>query len=452
MAGHRTLIKGGRIATMDDALGEFEGDLLIEGSIIRAVAAAIDEPADEIIDARDMIVIPGLVDTHTHVWETPFRGLQEEYFIGVYPRRVLFTPEDVYAGVYAGALEFIANGTTTVVDFCHVINSLPHAIQAVAALRDAGIRGVHCHSFSRSPRAPAASHEQLFEEAEWVREDIVQNDNGGLLSMMIGVSERQHGVEIPTFAREFDFARQHGLRIQCHMIREKHLTAFHRAGFLGPDFMPVHGTSFSKAELDLMRDHQMALSFNPYCEYRRDLCAMLGQALERGIPVAWGVDVPCSFEPDLFKQMQLVVQMQAHYDAVEDKVSGRTTRRKPTLGAYDAFKAGTQVGAKTIGLGDKTGSLTPGKEADVVLMRLPYAGLCGSDVATHLMYQSGARDVDTVFIAGKLRKRGGQMVDVDQARVRHLVREARDNVMARPFEPGIEWKLPGATWAHIEEL
>jgi len=459
MTTGRTLIKGGHIVTMDDALGDLEqGDILIEGSKIVAVSASIDEPADEVVDASGQILIPGLVDTHIHLWEMPMRGFSHlfhhstQYFTHIYPRRGVFGADDVYAGVYAGALELISNGTTTVLDYCHCVNSVPHGTSAVAGLRDAGIRGIHGHAVGiRSPILGDVPADRRFEEADRVRDEVVQDDGEGLLSMMIALSERQLGADIDLFAREVEFARKRDMRMTLHSIQDLHMTALHDAGLLGSDFLPVHGTQMNRHELDVMAKLNVPLSFTPSCEYKRDLAAMLGWAVERDIQLSWGVDVPTFVDPDLFAQMKLVVQMQQHYDALEDKISGFAPRRRPTLSARDVLKAGTLGGARAVGLDARIGSLAPGKEADIVFLGLPFAGASQGDVCAHILYQSGARDVESVMIAGKFRKRDREMLDVDRERVRAMVNAARERVMARAFEPKPEWKIPPYDWRHLSK-
>jgi cytosine/adenosine deaminase-related metal-dependent hydrolase len=457
MTAARTLIKGGHIVTMDDALGDFgRGDVLIEGKKIAAVGALIDERADETIDASGQILIPGLIDTHIHLWELPMRGISHlfhhntQYATHIHPRRGVFGPDDVYAGVYAGALELISNGTTTVLDFCHCINSVPHGEQAVAGLRDAGIRGIHGHAVGyRSPLVEHASDQQRFDEADRIRQEVVQDDGNGLLSMMIALSDRQLGAELDLYAREVDFARKREMRMTMHSIQDLHITAMNNAGLLGSDCLTVHGTQLNRQELDVLARLEMPLSFTPSCEYKRDLAAMLGWAIERGIQLSWGVDVPAYVDPDLFAQMRLVTEMQQHHDAVEDKACGFMPRRKPTLSARDVLKAGTSGGAKSIGLEAKIGSLTPGKEADIVFLGLPLAGGSVGDICSHIIFQSGSRDVESVMIAGTFRKRNKQMLNVDVERVRAMVEQARQRVMSRSFTPRPEWNGAMPDWRNI---
>lgn len=448
----RTLIKGGSVVTMDATLGELlQGDVLVEGKKIVAVKDRIDEPADEVVDAKGMIVMPGLIDTHIHLWQLPLRNFSHlyhhstQYFSHAYPRRIVFGPEDVYGGVYAGALELISNGTTTVLDFCHCVNSLPHGESAVAGLRDSGIRGVHGHSISRPPKL-GHSHEDKLADAERVRSDVVGNDSDGLLSMMLALSERQMGAEMEEYRREFDFARKRGMRITGHAIQELQVTALNKANLLGSDLLLVHATQMTRQELDLLKKNDMSISFTPSVEFKRDSCAMLGWAIERNIQLTWGVDVPTYVDPDLFSQMRIVMTMQLHKDALEDSSSHMSHRRVPTLSAEQTLYAGTLGGAKALGLDDRIGSLTPGKEADIVILDQPFAGTTAGSLASHIIFQSGSRDVDAVMIAGKFRKRGRQMLDVDRDHVRKLVADVQTRVMAQPFTPHFEWSMPPADW------
>ncbi|MEC7762644.1 MAG: amidohydrolase family protein [Pseudomonadota bacterium] len=457
MAGKRILFKGAHLVTMDDTLGDFEvGDVLIEGREIAAVAAQIDEPVDEVVDATDQIIIPGLIDTHIHMWEMPLRGMSHtinhpvQYFSYVYPRRGVFEAEDVYVGVYACGLELISNGTTTVLDFCHCVNTRPHAEQAVKGLRDSGIRGVHGHSIGvRSPLVEFASDDQRFADAERVREEVVQDDGDGLLSMMIGLSERQHGADMELFKREIDFARHHNMRMTLHSLQELHVTALHQAGLLGSDMLPVHCTQASREELDIMAKFEVPISFAVACGFKREASTMIRWAAERGVQLTWSCDVATLHDPNLFAQMKLVYDMEQHYDAIEDRMNAMTPRSTPTLSARDVLRGGTIGAAKAIGMEHRIGSITPGKQADLVIMDLPLAGPSLGDVCNHILLQSGARDVNSVLIAGEFRKRDGEMLNIDRARVRRMVAEVRERVLARPFTPKAEWPFPPHNWSTV---
>ncbi|MBV9238199.1 MAG: amidohydrolase family protein, partial [Xanthobacteraceae bacterium] len=134
----RTLVQCGWLVTLDDAIGDFHGaELLFTGDRIEAVGKSLNATADEVIDARDKIVMPGFVNAHMHTWETALRGIAAEWMSASYMKHIHgnlathYKPEDNYLGNLIGALDQIDSGTTTLVDWCHNITTLEHAERAI---------------------------------------------------------------------------------------------------------------------------------------------------------------------------------------------------------------------------------------------------------------------------------------------------------------------------------
>lgn len=187
----RTLVKGGRLLTMADGVEETAADLLIEGTRIAAIGRGLAVADAETLDATGMIVLPGFVDTHRHVWQTPLRTLAADWSLYDYFTQMrlvygsFFTAEDAYLGNLAGALEALAAGVTTVVDHCHVINTPEHADEAIRGLDEAGIRAVFCYGLFPSPahhpfRLPADSGWRL-DDARRVRRARLSADDGRIV-------------------------------------------------------------------------------------------------------------------------------------------------------------------------------------------------------------------------------------------------------------------------------
>lgn len=432
MAGS-ILIRRGHVLTMDEQLGDLPvGDVLVRGSTIAKVGAELDDPADEVIDADGMFVLPGLVDTHIHLWQTVLRGLaadlwKGEYFTHVLPYRERFRPEDMYAGGYVGGLELLSHGTTTALDFCHAISSPSHVDSALTGLRDSGLRGVFAYSVKETPPGVWRSQDERFRDVERIQETI-----GDRLSLMVALSDLET-VDIDTCVREVEFARSRGLRMTIHSNFEQQVTAMHGAGLLGPDLLPVHGNLMNDHELDLIAEYGTPISFTPSVEVYGAPCTVLGRALRRGIPITWGCDIPSLVNGDLFAQLRLVVHVQGYLDAQWERLNGRSGGRVPgipTLSPRAALRSATIGGATALGLGDRIGSLTPGKEADIVLLDSGPFGTSLCDPAAHIVFQAGAQDVDTVLVAGEVRKRSGRLLDLDVGRVHQLIASSREHVLA----------------------
>ena len=174
MSGRRKLIAGGWVLSMDPTIGDLrQGDVLVEDSRIVAIAPSIEAADTERIAARGMIVLPGFVDTHRHTWQTCVRHRYADIDPQIYFAEMLgakgaaFRSEDVYAGTLLGALSALDSGTTTMLDWSHVQNTPEHTDAAIAALRDAGIRGVFAHGW---PLVEAASW--MFDSQRRHPEDI----------------------------------------------------------------------------------------------------------------------------------------------------------------------------------------------------------------------------------------------------------------------------------------
>ncbi|MFC4048690.1 amidohydrolase family protein [Actinomadura syzygii] len=441
--GRRTLIRGGHLVTMDDTLGDLpSGDLLIDDDVIAAVVAAgAAGDADAVIDASGMIVLPGLVDTHIHLWQTVLRGMASELWTGEYFERVLpyrarFRPDDVYAGGYVGGLELLSNGVTTALDFCHCIVSPGHADAAVAGLVAAGLRGVHGYSLRAKPPGHFTTHDQRSADAVRLNGEIAARGKGRV-GLMLALSDLET-VDVPTCAREVAQARELGLRMTIHSNFPGQVTAMHEAGLLGPNLLLVHCNVVTDRELDMLAHAGAAISVTPGVEIGLGSpFTVLGRAIRRGVRIGWGCDIPSFTNSDLIAQMRLAHQVQNFLDGAAERAEGRSGRRPgvPTLTARDVLRHGTIEGARALGLDDRIGSLTPGKQADVVLLRAPEFGTSLCDPAAHLLLQSGVQDVDTVLVAGRVRKRGGRLTGVDPGFLTALVDRARSHVLAAEPPP-----------------
>ncbi|MBB5084884.1 amidohydrolase family protein [Nonomuraea endophytica] len=426
------LIRGGHLLTMDDAIGDVPGgDLLIDGSTI--VSAGPSNPgaqADEVIDATGMIVLPGFVDTHIHLWQTVLRGLASElwhgeYFTSVLPYRSRFRPEDVYAGGLAGGRELLGNGVTTALDFCHCIATPRHSDMAVAGLIDSGIRGVHGYSLRDKPPGHFTSHDQRLADAVRVQEGLGHDR----VSLMLALSDLET-VDLATSAKEVAFARERGLGMTIHSNYAGQITAMHEAGLLGPDLVPVHGNVVTDDEIRMLADADATLSSTPAVEIGLGSSfSIVRRAVKLGLRVGWGCDIVTYTDADLLGQMRLGYQLTCYLDSEEERSQGRDGRRRPgipTLTAREVLRMATVYGARALGLSARIGSLTPGKEADVILVK----GGSLADPAAHVLMQCNGRDVDTVLVAGEVRKRAGQHVGLDPERSGALIDAARAHVLA----------------------
>ena len=429
----RKLLQGGYVLTMDPALGEMaDADVLIEGDRIALVAPHISAGDAEIIDARGTIVMPGFIDCHRHMWQTQLRALTADWSLYDYSSRIrsiyssFYDPDDAYLGCYAGFLDAINAGITTIIDHSHIMNSPDHADEVVRAFTDSGIRGVLCYGMFGNP----AVHEKVslgrflppawhFDDVRRLRTRYFSSDDGRVM-LGIALTEAEF-FPMEYSRREIALARAIGARrISAHCglgamsAHTRYVLRLHRAGLLGPDFHFVHGWSLTDHELRLLADSGACLVCTPETELQMGMgFPVTSRVLAAGGRAGLGIDIVSNQSADMFTQMRLNLQVQR---ALENEEMNRKGLM-PTairMKAGDILKVATSGGARAAGLDGITGSLTPGRQADIIMIRADRAGMVPlvNPVGAVVM-SAGVGDVDSVFIAGVPVKRGGALIGVD---------------------------------------
>lgn len=426
------LIRGGHVLTLDPQLGELpQGDVLIQGDQIVDVAAQINPPdPGTIIEADGMLVMPGLVDNHRHLWVTLLRGFSADHTFGDYFGQVLLavsprlTTDDVYLGCLLGAYEALNTGVTTVLDWNHGTNSRDHALSAVTALRDAGIRAVFGYS---SPAADSLRPDAPPTVADLdAVQSVVQTDPLVGLAVATRNPESADGAGLQRIADDINQARQRGIPVTLHTGFGAGRSApqwLSDQGLLGTETTLVHGNSFTPAELALVASAGGWVSSSPDTELQMGLGApALRALLDAGVLPTVSVDVVAAAAGDLRVQLRLLLQTQR----MRDHAAGNGDPLLP----WDAtLPYVTCNPAASLGLGGQIGRLAAGRQADVVLLDLADPGVAPpiSAVATALTAPASA--VDTVLVAGRVVKSGGQLVAGDLGWLRDSAAQARDRLL-----------------------
>ena len=463
MAGHdareavstlalRTLIRSGMLIAMEGRPRAERADLLIDDGRICAVGRDLGATDCEIVDATDMIVLPGFVDTHRHTWQTQLRNLAADWTLLDYTVEMrfvyggLYRAEDAYVGNYAGALEALDAGVTTLVDHSHIMNTPAHADEAIRALVDAGIRAAFCYGMYANPVRGEDGEPELpsFESPAWHFEDVRRvrarqlPSSSGLVTMGLALNEVE-AFPVELARREIELARDLGLApISVHvgmgaLSRGKRFVArLNECGLLGPDLLFVHGASLDDDELVIAADAGASFSATPETEVQMGM----------GMPVAWrvragggraslGVDIVSNYGGDLFAQMRLALQVERARRNAELESRGFAPAALDVRAA-DVLEMATIGGARAAGLADRVGSLVAGKEADMILIRTDRLAMTpvNDPIAAVVLY-ANASDVDSVFVGGAPRKRSGRLVGVDAAAVRDRVVRSRDHIVER---------------------
>jgi 5-methylthioadenosine/S-adenosylhomocysteine deaminase len=420
----KTLIRGGTVLSMDAEIGDLPvGDVLIEDGKIAAVAPDISADA-EVIDATGDIVIPGFVDTHRHTWEAAIRGCApnatlDDYFVEVLDTFApVYRAEDVYASNLAGALECLNAGITTLVDWSHINNTPDHSDAAVTGLTEAGIRAQYAYGsanlsladywFDSSIKIPG-------DDVRRIREKYFSSDDQ-LLTM--GLATRGTGFckdEVVT--SEWQLARELGIPITVHVAmgrlagRFGMVGALDRLGLLGPDITYVHACHFSEDEWALVRDSGGTVSVAPQVEVQMGHgWPPVLKALRMGLRPSLSIDVVTTVPGDMFTQMRSAFGTDR--GRVNEAAYGPNEQvPKDVLTAQEMLTAATIDGAYTAGLESVTGSLTPGKQADVVILDAQTINMSPViDPIAAVVLCADVSNVDTVIVGGVVRKREGKLV------------------------------------------
>lgn len=445
LAGRRTLIRGARILSQDAKLGELRGDILIEGRHIAAVAPRLEAHADEVIDAGNMIALPGFIDTHRHTWETALRhiGVGWEFldYLNKFliPYGNLFTADDVYAGNLLGAVSALESGITTLRDESHIQNSPQHTEAAIQGLRDSGIRAVFDYGWPALDMGGWLMNSTRLhpQDIRRVRREILSSDDDLVtLNMML------RGPEMTTMdvaKADLFLMRELGLRgclhVGCGEFSKNNpgVVALHKHKLLGPDLTYIHCCTCSDDELHMIKDSGGTVSVAATIDVNMPGLGLpaTGRLLKAGIRPSLSVDVEISAAGDMFTVMRAALtgqQMEILHNP--DLAAG-----SKKFDAKDLLEFATIEGARACGLESRTGSLTPGKEADLILIRADDLNLAPvTDAAGAVVGGAHPGNVDMVMVAGRIVKRHGKMLHVDTQRVIALATQSRDRLMKAQAE------------------
>jgi 5-methylthioadenosine/S-adenosylhomocysteine deaminase len=422
------LLKGGVVLTLDRQVGDFaRGDVLIEDGKIRDIKPNLDVSPDSaaIVDATNRIVIPGFIDSHHHFYQGILRNilsnglLTPDYMQTIDAKLTsVYQPDDVYAGTLISALGMIDMGTTTAVDTSQVCHTPEHSDAGVHALQESGLRVVY--AYSRGEGAGSKYPQDIVR----LRQTYF-NSNDQLLTLALG-----GGLN----ATQFAYAREVGVRMVSHGVAdrtEKALAALGEARLLRPGDEYIHCTHLGDASWRLIKDSGGRVSLAPPIEMAMGH-GMPGiqDALDHGIRPSLSSDVDVTMAQDPFTVMRAAFTLQ-RLNLLQRAKKGEQNL-PPLLTCRDVLEFATIEGARCADLDAKVGTLTPGKEADIVLLKADRLNVWPLNNAPGAIVNlMNPMNVDTVFIAGKVRKWRGELVGVDAARVQRIVADARDGVLRR---------------------
>lgn len=415
------LLRGGYVVTMDSRVGNFHGDILFRGDQIAAVGADLGSAASDdgcvVVDATQTIAMPGFVDSHLHAWERQLRGLAPLIDFPTYRQLILkefsahYRPHDVYVGTLVTATQALDGGVTTVIDNSHLARTLDHTRAAIEAVQDAGIRAVHAAG------APSFGGTEMRFPDDLLR---LRDEYFSASDQLMSLRLYDHQINEDLWR----FARGHDLWI-CHeagLGMVANLDDVEQAGLLTHKHTFNHCIGTSSRDWDLISGSGAQVNLAP----RSDIAFGLGPAhppvdaaLEHGVRPGLSMDNEVSYGLDMFIEMQTLVASQRSR-AFEEALNGRPHR---DLNIDQVLEFATLGGAANAGLEHRVGSLTPGKDADVILVNTNEVATAGvGTIAATLVGFANRSHVDTVFVSGRLRKWRGDLVAVNP----HVVQAMSD--------------------------
>jgi cytosine/adenosine deaminase-related metal-dependent hydrolase len=440
-SGRKLLIKGGVVLSVDPAVGNFaKGDVLIDGAKIVAVGAKIDAPDAAVIDATGKIVMPGFIDTHHHQFETGLRSVladailvndgRPESVMNYYEKMLLtfsmkYRPDDVYINELFGALAQLDAGVTTVMDVSQIHHSPEHSDAAIEGIRDAGRRTVfgYFEGWGEATKYPG--------DARRIKAEHFAAD--GLYSMVMGGE-----IYLPGYQEAWKTGRELGIPIALHVVgtfgMQPTFDALASSGQFGADNIFIHMTGMSDMAWKVAADAGAHVSLSvPIEMHMRHGAPPIQKALDLGMTVSLSSDVECTMSADFFTQMRSLITLQ-RLVANENALAGKDYAK--LMSSADAVRHATIEGAKGLKLDHKTGSLTPGKEADVILLDAEALNVAPlNHAAGAIVTLMDRTNVDTVFVAGQVRKWKGTLLGYDIPRLRRELEKSRDHVLAQSEIP-----------------
>ena len=415
-------IANAHIMTMDGALGDIVGGSVhVRNGEIVAVSKDVRGGGQK-IDGTGMIVMPGLVETHWHMWNTLFRSFsgdkpEEGYFPTVARFGQQMNADDIFQSTRLAAAEAINSGMTFVHSWCHNVRSTAHAEADIRALAQVGIRARHSCGWPQGlPDTQSADQAPI----ESLAKDWKSWSNEGLITLgMAWRGQFRTGpIKPEVYQPEFDNARRLGLPITVHVASARkavnQIEPLYKANLMGKDVQLIHTLSANAAELDMIKQSGSPVSVSPGSELRIGYgYPQISEMLAREIPLGISVDTSAlTGSSNLFGVLKLARDSENAKAESEFKMTARK-----------ALELGTIEGARSMGMDDAIGSLKPGKRADLIAISPNALNMAVVTDPAHLVLEAtGPENVDTVVVDGRILKRGGRLAALDSHKV---VAEAR---------------------------
>ena len=434
----RYVIRNGHVMSMDPAVGDFvEADVLVEGKRIAAVRPNLRVRGAAEIDARGRIVMPGFIDTHHHQFETALRSFLAdgllfndgkphgainyfEYILGRFAP--VYRPQDVYINELFGSLSQLDAGVTTVHDISQIHHSPEHSDAAIKGIRDSGRRAAFGY-FESAGNVPG---NQYPNDARRIKREHFATDDQ-LVTMIMGGE-----IYLPGHEVAWAIGRELKIPVAAHIVGSFGMgptfDGLATANQFGPDNLFIHMTGMSDMSWQKVKDAGAGVSLAVPIEMnmRHGMPPIL-KTLAMGIQPSLSVDVECTLTADMFTQMRTTMALQRAFVNQMALDTANPPDLPELLTTRDVLRFATMQGAKDLRLDRKVGSLTPGKEADIIILDAEAINVAPLNVVPGAVVSLMERsNVETVIVAGKVRKWKGRLLDTNLGKLRRDLEASRD--------------------------
>ena len=416
------VVRGAHVLSMDDKIGDLpSGDVHVRDGAIVAVAAGLNAPGAQTLDGKGMICMPGFVDTHWHHWTSFLRPVMRTddpnrtYFPVTAALGLHYTPDDSYKSARLSLAEALTAGVTTTHNWAHNVRSPAHADAEVRAMRESGLRG----RFAYGP-ALGMPNDKPMDLADMAR---LKRDVGKDTMLTVGMCSRnidgnntaRGAIDAAMATKEWNGAREIGLPITLHTNGSASIQLLDGANLLGKDVQLVHPLNLAEKDFDTLAKHGAHYSVSPLGEAGRPGEMQFAELMQKGVLVSLSIDNVTAERCDCFACMRMMQTVNKHRSGGKFKLP---TKRLVEIATIE--------GARDLGFDAVTGSLTPGKRADLILIRTEAPNIAPiGDPYDALVQLAQPSNVDTVVVDGRILRRNGQFTALDHDKV---TREAADAV------------------------
>ncbi|MGR8940809.1 MAG: amidohydrolase family protein [Gammaproteobacteria bacterium] len=418
LAEQKTLIRNAALAiTMDPSvgagdLGLMEGaDLLIENNRIAAIGRHLSEAGAQIVDASGMIVLPGFIDTHNHLWQSLIRGCGTDGDLfgwldacemPMFNPAITLTRAEAYAGVRLSTLDLINTGVTTVVEWSHAF-STEFVRGDIQALTDSGLRFVFAYRGRDNPASIA--------DIRLVKKTLIDPNPRATFQVASHPASALRK-DVNAMAR---LAKELGVKHHVHLLeniadrKENMFAVLAEAEALGPNLLGAHGVHLTDKEIRILAAHDVRILHNPLSNMRLASGVIrLPELKKAGVQVGLGLDGGANDTSDMFNTMRTAVGLQR----------AKTLRPDVFPTVAEVLRMSTVDGAKLLGIFHRVGSLTPGKQADLIILNPGTINFAPRwDWASQIVFNGRPENVEWVFVGGKPLKQKGRLVGVNPSEI-----------------------------------